>query len=150
MPTVHRLGLLLGSISLLACAGCEWDGASSASPVSAREQKELPISPGGLVEELCFRGDSKTDQLYAKAANRRGRRQFRALERSLRRHPEAIVRAEITLSESPDPEIQKMTVRELAETHLEGAKSSEVLPGERPCYRRGRARLERLLSDNPN
>ncbi|MDX6634718.1 MAG: hypothetical protein QOF06_921 [Solirubrobacterales bacterium] len=141
------MAVQLSSISLLAFTGCADE--SNGDPVSAREQKQLPTSPGSLIQDLCFRGDSETDRLYvAKPANWRARRQFRALERSLRRHPEAIVRAEITLAESPEPEIRKMTVRELAVTHLEAAKEGEVLPEERQCYRRGQARLERLLSAN--
>ena len=145
MGAIWGTGVLVGSISLLAFTGC---GEGAGMPVSASEQKALPTSQGSLVQDLCFRGDSETDRLYvAKPANRRARRQFRALERSLRRHPEAIVSSEITLSESPDPLIEKMSVRELAETHLDTAKDTrEVFPEQRQCYRRGQARLERLLS----
>jgi hypothetical protein len=114
--------------------------------VSAREQSELPTSAYGLVQDLCFRGDSRIDRRYGiREANPRGRRQFAALERGMRKHPDAVVRVEFAPADSPEVETRELTVRELAENHLEGAKEGE-LPNEAGCYRRGRARLERLLN----
>lgn len=140
---VKRAGLIIGCISLLVLGG---SGEGDPDLVSTREQKQLPTSPGSLIQDLCFQGDSATDRQEARrTVNPQARKQFRALEGSLRRHPEAIVKAEITLAESPEPETRELTVRELAEAHLEGAQESEVPPGERECYRRGQARLERLL-----
>ena len=64
----------------------------------------------------------------------------------MRRHPDAVVRVEFTLSESPEPQVREMSVRELAENHLEGA-DGEPLESEAPCYERGRSRLGRLLEE---
>jgi hypothetical protein len=74
----------------------------------------------------------------------RGRRQFAALERSLREHPDARVRVRYTPADSPRAEVREQSVRELAETHVEGAEDPP-LSAERPCYDRWRERLERAL-----
>jgi len=130
-------------VASLALAGCGDDGAER---VSEREQRQLPTEAFSLVEDLCFRGDSPVDRTAAvRAARRRAPRQFNALERSLRRNPDATVRVRFALAESPDPETEDMSVRELAETHLEAA-GHDVLPNEASCYRRGQARLERALA----
>jgi hypothetical protein len=129
----------LAAASLL--SACDGDS----ERVTPQEQRELPTSAYGLVQDLCFRGDSAVDRKYGREeANPRARRQFAALERSLRAHPDAIVRVEFTPADSPEPELRDMSVRELAETHLDGAKE-EGLPGEARCFRRGRSRLARLL-----
>ncbi len=133
-----RTGLLVAT--LWASSGC---GASSES-VSPREQRELPTVSYSLVQDLCFKGDSRFDRGYAKQANARAKREFVALERSLRVHPDARVRVRFTPADSPDTEIRELSVRELVEIHVDGARNVG-LPNEMACYRAGRARLERAL-----
>jgi len=112
--------------------------------VTSREQRELPTVSYTLVQDLCFKGDSRFDRGHAEKANTRARREFVALERSLRAHPDARVRVQFTPADSPDSEIRELSIRELAQIHVDGAKSVG-LPDEAACYRAGRARLERAL-----
>jgi hypothetical protein len=131
------VGLLISSL-LLACGG-------ERERVTAREQRELPAEAYGLIANLCSRGDSSVDRENARREVPRARRQFIALERSLRRHPDAVVQVEYTLADSPEVERRDQTVRELAETHLERADGGVGGPQEARCYRAWHARLERAL-----
>jgi hypothetical protein len=112
--------------------------------VSAREQRALPTMAYSLVQDLCFRNDSGFDRAYAEQAHRRARREFVALERGLRTHQHALVSVRFVLSDAPGTSTRKMTIRELAETHVEGARLDGP-PLDGACYRLGRARLERAL-----
>ncbi len=125
---------------LSASSGC----GGSPELVPSREQRELPTVSYTLIQDLCFKGDSRFDRGYAKKANARARREFVALERSLRAHPDAHVRVQFTPADSPDTEIRELSVRELVEIHVDGARNVG-LPNEMACYRAGRARLERAL-----
>jgi hypothetical protein len=141
---VTALGWLLGSlvgryaaplaagafaIALLPGAWASLERLQREPHVSAREQRGLPTMAYLLVQDLCLQGDSRRDRAYATAARRRASTQFRAIERSLRAHPDAVVDVRF------DP----------AETHLEGAQLGGG-PADAPCYRRGRARLQRMLA----
>lgn len=114
--------------------------------VSASAQRALPTLAPFLVQDLCFKGDSRFDRTHADEAGRRARRQFAALERSLRADPNMLVTVRFALAHAPGLKTREMTIRELAETHLGGADPSG-LPSEAECYRSGRARLERLLDE---
>ncbi|MEJ7798589.1 MAG: hypothetical protein WKF42_08825 [Solirubrobacteraceae bacterium] len=156
---VTALGWLLGhslkrraapvalAVFIIAAAPAAWavgENAKRGPHVSAREQRELPTTSYALVQDLCFDGDSRFDRKYAHEANPRARRQFAVLEQSLRIHPNAVVRVRFTPADSPRMQTRELTVLELAETHLEGARLGG-LPDTAACYRSGRARLERLL-----
>ena len=114
--------------------------------VSASAQRALPTMAPFLVQDLCFKGDSRFDRAHADEAGRRARRQFAALERSLRAGPDMLVTVQFAPADAPGLETREMTVRELAETQVGGADPSG-LPSEAACYRSGRARLERLLDE---
>ncbi len=114
--------------------------------VNASAQRALPTMAPFLVHDLCFKGDSRFDRKHADEASRRARRQFAALERSLRADPNMLVSVQFALADAPRLEAREMTIRELAETHLGGADPSG-LPSEAACYRSGRASLERLLDE---
>lgn len=114
--------------------------------VSVSAQRALPTMASFLVHDLCFKGDSRFDRKYADEAGRRARRQFAALERSLRADPNMLVSVRFATADAPGFETREMTVRELAETHVGGADASG-LPSEAACYRSGRARLERVLDE---
>ncbi len=92
--------------------------------VSAREQRALPTTAYALVQDLCFRTGPRSSRAFAanvEAGRRRARRQFDALEHSLRTHPHAVVTTRFTPSDAPGTEKQDLTVRELAATHVDGA-----------------------------
>jgi hypothetical protein len=114
--------------------------------VSAREQRELPTMAYSLVQDLCADGDSRADRTYADMANRRARRQFDAIARGLRVHPDALVTVRFVPADAPGTVDRDMTIRDLAETHLDGAELDGP-PRDADCYRDGRGRLERLLDD---
>ena len=99
-----------------------------------------------LIEDLCFKGDSRFDRRYARDAHARARRQFAAIARGLRAHPDAVVSVRFVLAEAPGTQTREMTIRELAETHLEGAELDGP-PQDTACYRSGRAKLQRLLDE---
>lgn len=134
-------------LAVLAACGSDRHG-SSTERVPAAEQRDLPAVAYSLIQDLCFRGDSAVDREYAREANARARREFAALERSLREHPDAMVRVQYTPADSPGVEHGDQTVRELAQTHLEGAESPGV-PDRARCFERGRARLKTALNEAP-
>lgn len=114
--------------------------------VSAGEQRELPAMAYSLIQDLCFKGDSRFDRTHAQDAHARARRQFAAIARGLRAHPHAVVSVRFVLARSPGTQTREMTIRELAETHLEGAELDGP-PQDTACYRSGRAKLQRLLDE---
>lgn len=157
------LGWLLGHVAgrravgvavaafVIAVAPAAWAVSESTrreQHVSAREQRELPTLAYVLVQDLCFRTDSGSGRLFAEAVEagrRRARRQFDALARSMRAHPHAVVTARFVPSDAPGTQTQQLTIRELAETHVDGAELDGP-PNDTACYRSGRTRLHRLLS----
>lgn len=112
--------------------------------VSAREQRALPTDGYTLVEDMCLRDNTGAARRHAAAARRRAFRQFDAIERSMRAHPDATVSVRFVLADAPGTQTREMSVRDLVETHLESAKR-KARPKARACVRRGRARLQRML-----
>jgi hypothetical protein len=144
----HQTAIAVTAFIVAALPGV-WAAVESAkrgAHVSASAQRALPTLAPFLVQDLCFKGDSRFDRAHADEASRRARRQFAALERSVRADPNMVVSVQFALADAPGVETREMTVRELAETHLGGADPSG-LPSEAACYRIGRARLKRLLDE---
>lgn len=144
--TQHTTPIALVAFIVAAVPGM-WAAVETAkrgAHVSGSAQRALPTLAPFLVHDLCFKGDSRLTARTPTRPPRRARRQFAALERSLRADPNMLVTVRFALADAPGLETREMTVRELAETHLGGADPSG-LPSEAACYRSGRARLERLL-----
>lgn len=114
--------------------------------VGAREQRNLPTMAYSLIEDLCLQGDSRTARTQRKLIGERAGR-FAAIERSPRAHPDAVVSARFVPAEGPGTQTRGLTIRDLAETHLEGAELDGA-PMDTACYRSGRARLQRVLDES--
>lgn len=151
----HRLGRRAVPVAVIAfviaVSPAAWAASETAQRephVSAREQRQLPTLAYFLVQNLCFRTDSRSGRAFVKAVERgrrQARRQFNALARSLRAHPHAVVTARFIPADAPGTQTQELTIRNLAETHLEGAEPNGS-PNETACYSSGRKRLNRMLS----
>lgn len=145
----RRATLVAGTAFVVAIVPAAWAASGSAQRdphVSAREQRALPTMAYSLVQDLCADGASRADRMYADVAKRRARRQFDAIARGLRAHPDALVTVRFVPADAPGTIDRDMTIRDLAETHLEGAELDGP-PRDTDCYRNGRVKLERLLDD---
>lgn len=142
----HAAPVAVAAFVLAAFPGV-WAALESAErgpALSSRARRDLPTGAYTLVQDLCSIGDSRFDRSYFRGARRRARREFAALERGLRSRPNAVVAVRFVPADSPGTETREITVRELAETHLQGAEPTG-LAEEEACYRSGRARLQRAL-----
>ena len=140
---MQRLLISFVTVALVSIlVGC----GASAERVSDREQRELPTFAYFLIQDLCFQGDSGSDTSFARKANARARREFVALERSLKAHPDARVLVKFKPADSPGLETEELSVRQLAKTHLDGAEDGG-LPWEKRCYEAALARLRAALEE---
>ena len=116
---------------LLALGGCN----EEERHVPPNLQRQLPTHQYALTDDLC-----PFEPVPARL-RRKGRAEFAALLGALRRDPEVIVDSTYTPSDGPI-EHEDISLRELAETHLEGLDAE----GE-ACGDRAARRLEAVLED---
>ena len=133
----------------VACVSCGGDGQEPQPQerVTREVARGLPTQQYALAEEVCPEGLGMPRREEDRT-RRRGNRQLAALVAAYRDDPDALVRTSYTPADEPGIRHEDLTVRELAQTHLQTAEELADWTAGQPggdCNRDVASRLRELL-----
>jgi len=105
---------------------------------------DLPRHQYSLVQSLCPRSAGVAKEAVVKQLRAEGLRALSALEAALRTAPDALVETVATGASDGRDRVQRLTVVDLARTHLDGLHPVVGIEGAE-CLKRYRVRLRRAL-----
>jgi hypothetical protein len=139
---LSALAAALCSMTVAACGGGETSEKPEAPRVPASLAREMPTDQLSLAGDLCSE-ENGVRGMAAECEVQRAWRELATLITAYGRNPDALVETRYASSDE-GPGVEDLTVRALAETHLEGATEFTLDAVPRPCRPRIR-RLERTL-----
>ena len=140
----RQCAALLAAAGVVAAVGC--GDSSSPEQRSARYERPqaLPLEQYALAQYVCPRSAGVTDRLEVAKLERRGGAMLNALIAALRDNPGAKVETRVTPSDGGGVVREMRSIRELAQTHLDGLDGGTGIR-DADCLERTRHRLTRAL-----
>ncbi len=135
-----RLWVVVVVLIAGACSACGSTGGTSQQRLTSTEAERLPGT--GQLGGLCPVPDVPED--FRKRVSSTARQRARALIEEVRRRPDALVTKRYEDAHTGEPIVETMTVRELADEHLENPGVEGV-----PCQRALMAELEAAVEGKP-
>lgn len=141
-PSV-RIAMIAGVVTVLCVGGCGEDRSAS-SQLDARLEARLPTQQYNLIEYVCPRSAGIEDSAAQARRKRKGRDMMRALRAAWEKEPDVLVSSQRTPADGGEVTRERITLRQLVETHAEGL-TPDFGVADPACVRRHQRAIKMLL-----